>query len=292
VLPAIEPSAHAYGENRSEFLGGRPVPVSAIAGDQQAALFGQACFAAGDTKNTYGTGSFVLQHAGSKPPSDRGALVATVACTPEGSATEYALEGSIFSTGSAVQWLRDGLGIIADVAESELLAASLTSNDDVYFVPALAGLGAPVWDPTARGTLIGATRGTTRAHLARAVLESVAFQSRDVLDELARLGTPVDELRVDGGAASNGWLMQFQADITGIPVDVTTERETTGLGAAYAAGLTCGLWRDREELAGLRRRAARYEPALSAAGRDALYERWLEARERSRRWARPGVGED
>ncbi len=286
-LPTIEPSAGVFGENSSPLLDGAPVPVAAVVGDQQAALFGQGCFRAGQTKNTYGTGSFVLQHAGDAPPLQRGRLLATVACTVSGGPTEYALEGSIFSTGSAVQWLRDGLGVVSDAADTEQLAASLASNDGVYFVPALAGLGAPVWDPDARGTLLGATRGTTRAHLARAVLESIAYQSRDVLEELRLVGTPVWELRVDGGAAANRWLMQFQADIAGVPVDVASERETTALGAAHAAGLASGLWRDREELDSLRRSAERFEPTMPDATRESLYSRWLEARSRSGHWASP-----
>jgi glycerol kinase len=287
MLPEIRPSSHVFGECDSELFEGAHVPVASVVGDQQAALFGQACFERGRTKNTYGTGSFVLQHAGIAPPAERGSLVATLACTPDGSPAEYALEGSIFATGAAVQWLRDGLGIVREAGETEALAASLNGNDDVWLVPALSGLGAPVWDPSARGTLLGATRGTTRAHLARAALESIAYQSRDVLEEMAALGQPVAELRVDGGAAANNWLMQFQADVAGVPVDVATRKETTGLGAAYAAGLATGVWADRAELERLRRSSRRFEPAMSATTRDALYERWLQARSRALGWARP-----
>ncbi len=286
MLPEIRPSAEIVGESRSELLDGAPVVVAALVGDQQAALFGQACVTRGQTKNTYGTGSFVLQHAGHEVPSLRDGLLATVACTPSGSTTEYALEGSIFATGAAVQWLRDGLGVVRDASETEALAASLDGNDDVWFVPALAGLGAPVWDARARGTLLGVTRGTSRAHLARAVLESIAYQSRDVLEAMASAGEVVAELRVDGGAAANGWLMQFQADVAGVPVDVASRRETTGLGAAYAAGLATGVWRSPAELSGVRRSARRFEPEMSGRERDALYDRWLEARARALAWAR------
>ncbi len=286
VLPEIRPSAHVFGECTSELLSGAPVPVAAVVGDQQAALFGQGCFSRGQTKSTYGTGSFVLQHAGDEPPAGRGRLVATVACTLDGAPTEYALEGSIFATGSAVQWLRDGLGVVESAGETEELAASLASNDDVWLVPALTGLGAPVWDPSARGLLIGATRGTTRAHLARAALESIAYQTRDVLEAMVGSGSPVEELRVDGGGSVNSWLMQFQADIAGVPVDVAARRESTGLGAAFAAGIATGMWRGREEVATLRTSARRYEPAMGDAARDALYCRWLEARERALGWSR------
>jgi glycerol kinase len=284
VLPSIRPSAHVFGECTAELLAGRSVPVAAVVGDQQAALFGQACFAPGQTKNTYGTGSFVLQHVGAVPPVERGPLVATVACTLDGAPTEYALEGSIFATGAAVQWLRDGLGIVESAAETEALAASLDSNDDVWFVPALAGLGAPLWDSSARGLLIGTTRGTTRAHVARAALEAIAYQSRDVLEAMAGPGYDVGELRVDGGGSVNSWLMQFQADIAGVAVDVAARRESTGLGAAFAAGIATGLWNGRDEVGALRSSARRYEPRMGHATREALYARWLEARERACHW--------
>jgi glycerol kinase len=199
----------------------------------------------------------------------------------------YALEGSIFATGAAVQWLRDGLGLIYDATETEALAASLDGNDDVWFVPALAGLGAPFWDPDARGTLLGVTRATTRAHLVRAVLESIAWRTRDVLDAMAAVGRPVTEMRVDGGAAANSWLMQFQSDVTGIPVDVAAVTETTSLGAAHLAGLTVGIWKDYDDIDRLRESGRRFEPSWSPEQRDDLHARWREAVERSRRWARP-----
>jgi len=284
VLPSIRPSAHVFGECTAGLLAGKAVPVAAVVGDQQAALFGQACFSPGQTKNTYGTGSFVLQHVGTAPPLDRGPLVATVACTLDGAPTEYALEGSIFATGAAIQWLRDGLGIVESAAETEVLASSLDSNDDVWFVPALSGLGAPLWDSSARGLLIGATRGTTRAHVARAALESIAYQSRDVLEAMAGSGHEIGELRVDGGATANSWLMQFQADIAGVAVDVAARRESTGIGAAFAAGIATGLWHERDEVSALRSSARRYEPRMGDAARDALYVRWLEARQRACHW--------
>jgi len=285
LLPEIRPSGAVLGETVTELLGVR-LPVAGVLGDQQSALFAQACFSPGQAKNTYGTGSFVLANTGSAPVEARGALLATVALGLAAGA-EYALEGSIFATGAAVQWLRDGLGVIHEAAETETLAASLAGNDDVWFVPALAGLGAPYWDPTARGTLLGVTRATTRAHLARAVLEGIAWRTRDVTEAMAAAGRPVEELRADGGAASNAWLMQFQADVLGVPVDVAAHTETTSLGAAYLAGLTTGVWRDRAEVATLRRTGRRFEPSSSpaAAGRDELYARWRQAVARAEGWA-------
>ncbi|HTX00051.1 MAG TPA: glycerol kinase GlpK [Acidimicrobiales bacterium] len=286
VLPEIVDSIGEIAETAPGVLPRSGIPVSGILGDQQAALFAQGCRRPGQAKNTYGTGSFVLANTGSSRPSTATRLLATAAVAEAGAAAQYALEGAIFATGSAVQWLRDGLGIIGAASESEALAASLASNDGVYFVPALAGLGAPFWDPLARGTLLGATHGTTRAHLARAVLESIAYRTRDVLEAMGGAGVPVEELRVDGGASDNAWLMQFQADVAGIPVDVAAVRETTSLGAAYAAGLGAGIWDDREELASLRRSAGVFEPRRSRDEADALYDRWLEALGRARGWAR------
>ena len=284
MLPEIRPSGGILGEVAPSLLGGGGIPIAGVLGDQQSALFAQGCHRPGQAKNTYGTGSFVLCNTGDEPPAARGALLATVAVGREGAA-DYALEGSILATGAAVQWLRDGLGLIHDAAETEDLAASLDSNDDVWFVPALAGLGAPFWDPDARGTLVGATRATTRAHIARAVLESIAWRTRDVLEAMAAVGRPVTELRVDGGAAANGWLMQFQSDVTGIPVDVAAVTETTSLGAAYLAGLTVGIWKDLDEVEQLRESGHRFEPRYPTERRDALFARWGEAVERSRHWA-------
>ncbi|MBL7491683.1 glycerol kinase GlpK [Frankia sp. AgW1.1] len=288
LLAEVRPSSEVYAETDPATFLGVSVPVAAAVGDQQAALFAQACFAPGQAKNTYGTGSFVLLNTGPTPPPPRrdGALLRTVAFQLAGEPVHYALEGAVLATGSAVQWLRDGLGVVGSAAETAQLAGSLTGNDGVYFVPALAGLGAPHWDPRARGTLVGLTRGTGRAHLARAVLESIAYRTRDIVEAMTAAGTPVTELRADGGAAANPWLMQFQADILGIPVDVPDNLETTALGSGYLAGLATGVFPDRAALAGLRRTAARYEPVLAPATRDSLYADWLRALDRSRDWAR------
>ena len=257
-LPEPLPSAHVYGET-SEF--GGSVPVAGIAGDQQAALYGQACLAPGLGKNTYGTGSFVLQNAGATAPEPAEGLLTTIAWGVEGR-VDYALEAAIFVTGAAVQWLRDGLGIIRTAAETEELARSLDSNDGVYMVPAFTGLGSPHWDPYARGAVLGLTRGSGRAQLARAALEAMAYQAVDAVRAMEESsGVVLDELKADGGAAVNGWLMQFQADVLGVPVVVPSVSETTALGAAYLAGVATGLWSEAE-VAGMWRRAARYEPSL------------------------------
>ena len=263
---------------------GAPVPIAGIAGDQQAALFGQTCFAAGEAKNTYGTGCFLLVNTGDRAALASGGLLTTVAWDI-GDGIRYALEGSAFITGAAVQWLRDGLGIIGAAAETEALAASLAGNDNVYLVPAFTGLGAPHWDMYARGLLIGIERGTTRAHLARATLESIAYQTRDLIEAMRGAGQPIDVLRVDGGGTANRFLMQFQADIAGIPVEVATIPETTALGAAFLAGLATGVWKTADDLRRRRTIAARYEPRMSADERDTLYAGWLRAVERSRGWA-------
>ena len=261
--------------------------MAGIAGDQQAALFGQACHRAGMAKNTYGTGSFVLLNTGPER-----AAAGPTACSPRspgGSASEvaYALEASIFVTGAAVQWLRDGLGIIDEAAETEALAASLESNDGVYFVPALTGLGSPHWDPYARGTIVGLTRGSGRAHLARAALEAIAYQTVDaVRAQEAAAGERLEVLKADGGAVANRWLMQFQADVLGAPVVVPEIAETTALGAAYLAGIATGRWTG-EQVGEMWREAARYEPRMEADERESLLAEWRRALERSRNWARP-----
>jgi glycerol kinase len=265
---------------------GAPIPIAGIAGDQQAALFGQTCFAAGEAKNTYGTGCFLLVNTGDRAAPASGGLLTTVAWDI-GGGIRYALEGSAFITGAAVQWLRDGLGIIGAAAETEALAASLSGNDNVYLVPAFTGLGAPHWDMYARGLLIGIERGTTRAHLARATLESIAYQTRDLIEAMRDAGQAIDVLRVDGGGTANRFLMQFQADIAGIPVEVAAIPETTALGAAFLAGLATGVWKTADDLRRKRTIAARYEPRMSADERDALYAGWLRAVERSRGWALP-----
>jgi glycerol kinase len=284
VLPKVKPSSQVYGETVAGLLGNSRVPVGAIAGDQQAALFGQACYETGMAKNTYGTGSFVLLNTGSRPvPSQKG-LVTTLAWGLA-SGVSYALEGSIFITGAAVQWLRDGLGIIASAAESEALARSVPDTGGVYFVPALAGLGAPYWDMYARGTIVGLTQGTTRNHLVRATLEAIAYQVRDVIETMGtEAGLQVPLLRVDGGGTANEFLMQFQADILGVPIQVAAVAETTALGAAYLAGLATGLWRGTGELAKNWRATRVYEPNMSIDQREVLYAGWKRAVERARAW--------
>jgi glycerol kinase len=281
-LPEPLPSAEVYGTTSE--LGGR-VPVAGIAGDQQAALFGQACHSAGEAKNTYGTGSFVLLNTGTSAPEPGEGLLTTVAWGLGGE-VDYALEAAVFVTGAAVQWLRDGLGLVAEAAETEALAESIESNDDVYFVPALTGLGSPHWDPYARGTIVGLTRGSGRAHLARAALEAIAYQTVDaVRAQEAAAGERIPALKADGGAVGNRWLMQFQADVLGAPVIVPEVAETTALGAAYLAGIATGLWRP-EQVREMWRERARYEPRMAADERERLLGRWREALERSRGWAR------
>ncbi|HEX2436649.1 MAG TPA: glycerol kinase GlpK [Solirubrobacterales bacterium] len=281
TLPEPVPSARTYGTTSE--LGGE-VPVAGIAGDQQAALFGQACHHAGQGKNTYGTGSFVLQNTGPEARDPGEGLLATVAWGLADE-TDYALEASVFVTGAAVQWLRDGLGIIAAADETEALAGSIEGNDGVYFVPALTGLGSPHWDPYARGAIVGLTRGTTRAHLARAALEAIAYQTVDaVRAQEAASGERLEELKADGGATVNRWLMQFQADVLGVPVVVPEISETTALGAAYLAGIATGTW-ELDEVAAMWREGARYEPRMGADERDALLADWHRALERSKGWA-------
>ncbi|HEV8672078.1 MAG TPA: glycerol kinase GlpK [Candidatus Limnocylindria bacterium] len=263
---------------------GVALPIAGIAGDQQAALFGQTCFAAGEAKNTYGTGCFLLANTGTTAAPARGGLLTTIAWDI-GDGVRYALEGSAFITGAAVQWLRDGLGLIARADETEALATSLAGNDGVYFVPAFTGLGAPHWDMYARGLLIGIERGTMRAHIARATLESIAYQTRDLVEAMRGAGQNIDVLRADGGGTANRFLMQFQADVLGVPVEVAAIRETTALGAAFLAGLAVGVWKTPDELRKKRGIAARYEPLMSADERLTLYAGWQRAVERSRGWA-------
>jgi glycerol kinase len=290
ALPEVRPSAGPFGVTLPSALHGHAVPVTGVAGDQQAALFGQGCVDPGMGKNTYGTGSFVLLNAGFTAPSPAPGLLSTVAWGV-GDALTYALEASIFITGAAVQWLRDGLGIIADASESEALAASLPSNDQVYFVPALTGLGSPHWDPHARGTIVGLTRGSTRAHFARAALEAIAYQTVDAVRAMeAGAGVRLTELRADGGATANRWLMQFQADILGVPVLVPEVAETTAFGAALLAGVGAGLWTLSDVRGGWRVRA-RYEPGMSDGERACLLGGWHGALGLARRGAgRSGAG--
>jgi glycerol kinase len=287
-LPEALPSAHVYGTT-TEF--GGEVPVAGIGGDQQAALFGQACNRPGSAKNTYGTGSFVLLNTGPKAPEPVEGLLATVACGTE-EQPAYALEASIFVTGAAVQWLRDGLGVIERAEESEALAASLDGNDGVYFVPALTGLGSPHWDPYARGTIVGLTRGSGRAHLARAALEATAFQTVDaVRAQEAAAGEQLAALKADGGAVANRWLMQFQADVLGCPVVVPEIAETTALGAAYLAGIATGRW-SLEQVGEMWRESARYEPVMGEDEREALLSEWHRALDRAKGWVAPEHGKE
>jgi len=284
-LPDVVASTRPLAEAPRARLGGREVPITGIAGDQQAALFGQACFEPGMAKNTYGTGCFLLLNTGAEPIASRHQLLATIGW--DGVGRRYALEGSVFSGGAVVQWLRDGLGLIARAADVEALAAEVPDAGGVWLVPAFTGLGAPYWDPYARGTIVGITRGTGRAHLARAALESIALQSADVLGAMEQdAGRPLTELRVDGGASTNDLLMQLQADLLGVPVLRPAVTETTALGAAYLAGLGAGFYGSTAELAAHWRVARRFEPAASRDWREARRAGWAHAVERARDWAR------
>ncbi len=282
ILPEVAPSSAIIAETDPSIFQGTSIPIAGIAGDQQAALFGQACTTEGLAKNTYGTGSFVLFNTGTEAVLSQQRMLTTVAWQIGNEPVEYALEGAIFITGAAIQWLRDGLGIIQSAVETEALARSIEGNDGVYFVPALTGVGAPHWNPDARGLICGLTRGTTRAHIARAALESIAYQTADVIDAMCKeAGIDLTELRADGGAAINSFLMQFQADILNVPVDVPVIHETTALGAALLAGLAVGIWPDRETLAARWKLAQRYEPAMSNDQRHQLREGWNTALQRT-----------
>jgi glycerol kinase len=286
VLPEVRPSSGSFGQAEASVFG-RPIPVAGVAGDQQAALFGQGCWRAGLAKNTYGTGAFLLLHTGGEDVRSTAGLLTTIACDERGQPA-YALEGSIFVAGAAVQWLRDGLGLLTDAAETAALAAALESNDGVYFVPAFVGLGAPHWEPEARGTVVGLTRGTGRAHLARAALEAMAYATRDVLHAMERdSGVAAAELAVDGGAAANDWMMQFQADILGLPVRRPWNLETTALGAAGLAGLAVGVWPDAEAFLGARPAPHRFSPRMDAPTRQALVAGWARAVDAALHWSRP-----
>jgi len=291
ILPDVYPSSHAFGMVAPNVLGA-PIPITGVAGDQQAALFGQGCHKAGMAKNTYGTGCFMLMHTGKKVVRSTNGLLSTAAAQlgraidARDADREYALEGSVFIGGAVVQWLRDELGFFEKSVQVEALAATVLDNGGVYVVPAFAGLGAPHWDPHARGVIIGLTRGSSRAHIARAALESIAYQSADVLAAMQKdAGEKLAELRVDGGAAANDLLMQFQADILGVPVVRPKVLQTTALGAAYLAGLHTGVWSSREEIAAQWQMERRFEPAMARADADAQLARWHEAVNRSRRWS-------
>jgi len=284
-LPEVRPSSGRFGLTSERCGVPAGLPVSGIAGDQQAALFGQMCFEPGTAKNTYGTGSFVLMNVGDRCPDPAEGLLTTIAWTLADGTTSYALEGAIFVTGAAVQWLRDGLGVIAASAEVGPLAASVPDTGGAYLVPAFTGLGSPWWDPYARGTMLGITRGTTRAHLARAVVEAMAYQTRDAVTAMtAASGTPLAGLRVDGGASAMDLLLQLQADQLGVTVRRPVDQETTALGAAYLAGLAEGVWTQQELL---ERWAldAEFVPTADRVVADALHTGWLRAVERSRGWA-------
>ncbi|HVY61647.1 MAG TPA: FGGY-family carbohydrate kinase, partial [Planctomycetota bacterium] len=277
ILPRVVGSAERYGET-APGLFGRAIPLAGIAGDQQAALFGQGCFEPGTSKNTYGTGCFALVNCGPERPPDPKGLVTTLACDGNGRPV-YALEGSVFIAGAVVQWLRDGLGLIATAAETEAIARSVPDTAGAYFVPAFVGLGAPYWDMDARGAITGLTRGTRRAHLVRAALESIAYQTRDLVEALeASAGRPIPELRVDGGATANDLLLEFQADILGKPLLRPPNTESTALGAAFLAGLAVGFWESAAQVSELLKGGhRRFEPRMPADRREALYAGWKAA---------------
>jgi len=284
ILPEVHPSAHAFGMVPAALLG-EPLVIGGMAGDQQAAMFGQGCYRPGMAKNTYGTGCFMLLHTGDKVVQSSSGLIATSCAQTRDK--EYALEGSVFIGGAVVQWLRDGLEFFKSSSEVERLAAGVLDSGDVYLVPAFTGLGAPYWDPDARGAMVGLTRGTTKAHIARAALESIAFQSAELLEAMQKdSGQQLSELRVDGGAAANDLLMQFQADLLGVPVVRPKVLETTALGAAYLAGLTVDLWKSRDELASHWKADRRFEPHMSSSDRQSRMARWREAVARARNWAK------
>jgi len=283
VLPETHASSEVYGETDSDLFGAA-IPIAGIAGDQHAALFGQACHSAGMAKNTYGTGCFMLINTGSERKLSQNNLLSTLAWQI-GDEVEYALEGSVFIAGAAIQWLRDQLGIIKTAAEVEELAATVDDNGGVYFVPAFAGLGAPHWDQYARGTMVGLTRGSSKAHIARATLESLAYQTAEVLRAMeADSGIDMTELRVDGGASMNALLMQFQSDLLGVPVVRPKNAETTALGAAFLAGLATGVWGSREEIAEQWSVDARFEPAMERDQADAYFAEWQRAVEHAKGW--------
>lgn len=285
VLPQVVPSSALLGQTRADLLGA-PVPITGIAGDQQAATFGQACFAAGMAKNTYGTGCFLLMNVGAAPQPSANRLLATALWQRAGAPAVYALEGSVFVGGAVVQWLRDGLQLFGRAEEVEALAAQVPDSGGVMLVPAFTGLGAPYWDAQARGLMIGMTRGTTRAHVSRAALESIALQSADVLAAMQKdAQQPITQLRVDGGAARNDLLMQMQADLSGVPVVRPRVTETTALGAAYLAGLATGVWASQEEIAALWQVDRRFEPAIDEDARAERLTRWQRAVQRAREWA-------
>ena len=284
MLPEVKPSSCVYGHTAAQTFGGAEIPIAGDAGDQQAALFGQACFSDGMAKNTYGTGCFMLMNTGEKRVPSHNGLLTTIAWGVDNK-VEYALEGSIFVAGAAVQWLRDELKLIDNAAQSEELASAVHDTHGVYVVPAFVGLGAPYWDMYARGTIVGLTRGANRNHIVRATLESIAYQTRDVLQAMEDdSGIKLKALKVDGGAVANNFLMQFQSDILGVPVDRPMVTETTAMGAAFLAGLAVGFWKDKAEIAAKWNVDRTFKPAMAAADRDQKYKGWTKAVERSRAW--------
>lgn len=283
LLPEVKSSSEVVDE--TDLFGGK-VPIAGVAGDQQASLFGHQCFKRGSVKNTYGTGCFLLMNTGEQVPRSQAGLLATIGWRRNGR-TVYALEGSVFIAGAALQWLRDGIELLRDAAESERMASAVEDTGGVYFVPAFVGLGAPHWDAYARGTIAGITRGTNRNHLVRAALESIAYQTRELADAMTRdSGIRPEVLRVDGGAARNNFLCQFQTDILGIPVERPAITESTALGAAYLAGLATGLWKDEQELSRHLKIPRRFEPTMHPARREELFAGWQRAVERAKGWAR------
>jgi len=287
VLPKVVPSSQVYGETDPAVFFGAALPIAGIAGDQQAALFGHGCFAQGNTKNTYGTGAFLLTNTGAKPIPSKAGLLTTIAWQID-ETTTYALEGSVFTAGAVIQWLRDGLCILPDAAASEALATSVDDCGGVYFVPAFTGLGAPYWDPYARGAILGITRGTTREQLVRAAVEAMAYQTRDVMDAMkADSGIEVASLRVDGGASVMDLLLQFQADLLGLEVQRPVVSETTAQGAAYLAGLAVGYWSGLDQIEEIWRAEKVFSPSADAARMDSLYAGWKRAVERARAWEEP-----
>lgn len=284
MLPEVHPSSYVYGVSAPQHFDGREIPIAGIAGDQQAALFGQTCYGEGAAKNTYGTGCFLIMNTAQRRIPSKNGLLTTIAWGLDGG-VDYALEGSIFVAGAAVQWLRDELGLVKDAAETEGLASELSDNGGVYVVPAFVGLGAPYWDMYARGTIVGLTRGSGRRHIVRAVLESIAYQTHDVIRAIEEdSGIPLRDLKVDGGAVVNDFLMQFQADVLGVPVTRPRVTETTALGAAFLAGLAVGYWTDRHEIASIWEAERIFSPVMGEAERTSLYEGWRRAVERSRAW--------
>jgi glycerol kinase len=284
MLPEVKPSSEVYGVTDPQTFGGAEIPIAGIAGDQQAALFGQACYAEGMVKNTYGTGCFMLMNTGEKMVPSKNGLLTTIAWGLDGK-VEYALEGSIFMAGASVQWLRDEMKLIDDAKDSEYFATQVDDTNGVYMVPAFAGLGAPYWDMYARGTMVGLTRGANRNHIIRATLESIAYQTRDVIDAMqADSGIELSELKVDGGATANNFLMQFQSDILGVDVARPVVAETTALGAAYLAGLAVKFWDSKEEIAKNWAVDQTFKNEIPEVKRTELYSGWQRAVERAKSW--------